>query len=407
VRIVFLNPSGELGGAETALLDLMTALRTVRPTWTLALLASAEGPLVARAARCGVQTATLTFPPSLARLGEWGSRRTFQNRLRFAVNACAAAAPAVTYTRRLRRALVAMAPDIVHTNGLKMHLLGARARPSHVKLIWHIHDYPRSRPLTARMLARHSHRCAAILANSDSVAHQVRDLVGPVPPTHTLYNSIDLERFSPDGARIDLDALAGLTPATADTLRVGLVATFARWKGHEVFLEAMARFLSGRRARGYVIGAPTYTTENSEVTLAQLRKMAAVRGLSDAIGFTGRIDDIPSAMRSLDIVVHASVEPEPFGLVIAEAMACARPLVVSKSGGAAEIAAGGALFHSPGNADELAARIDELATSDDLRRALGARGREIGLRLFSRQRLTDTVVPIYESLAGHERSPRP
>ena len=58
-------------------------------------------------------------------------------------------------------------------------------------------------------------------------------------------------------------------------------------------------------------------------------------GLSVAVsvGFTGRIDDVPAALRALDIVVHASVEPEPFGLVIAEAMACGRPVVVSRAGG--------------------------------------------------------------------------
>ena len=61
-------------------------------------------------------------------------------------------------------------------------------------------------------------------------------------------------------------------------------------------------------------------------------------------------------MRALDVVVHASTEPEPFGLVIAEAMACARAVVVSRAGGAAEIIEPGvdALAHAPGDAAELA-----------------------------------------------------
>ena len=54
VRIVFLNPSGELGGAETALLEMLAALREARPAWTFGLVASAPGPLVERAVALGI-----------------------------------------------------------------------------------------------------------------------------------------------------------------------------------------------------------------------------------------------------------------------------------------------------------------------------------------------------------------
>jgi glycosyltransferase involved in cell wall biosynthesis len=101
----------------------------------------------------------------------------------------------------------------------------------------------------------------------------------------------------------------------------------------------------------------------------------------------------------LDIVVHASTEPEPFGLVIAEAMACGRPIIVSRAGGAAEIAQAGALFHRPGDAVDLAARMSELIADPALRQSLGAAGREAAQRLFSRSRLADSLVAVYEALA--------
>ena len=97
-------------------------------------------------------------------------------------------------------------------------------------------------------------------------------------------------------------------------------------------------------------------------------------GLGDTVGFTGKVDDVSAVLRALDIAVHASTEPEPFGLVIAEAMACGRPVVVSRAGGAAEIAQGGAVFHEPGNSAELAERLRELAGDPARRAALGARG---------------------------------
>jgi glycosyltransferase involved in cell wall biosynthesis len=152
--------------------------------------------------------------------------------------------------------------------------------------------------------------------------------------------------------------------------------------------------------RGYIIGGPIYQTGGSQFSLTELRELAAARGLGDRIGFTDRIDRVPAALRALDIVVHASVEPEPFGLAIAEAMATGRPVVVSRAGGAAEIAEAGALFHTPGNADELADAIFQLAKDAALRASLGAAGRRAALRLFGRQRLSDALVPLYESLAA-------
>ena len=401
MRIVFLNPTGEVGGAETALLDLLAALHSARPAWTLNLIASAEGPLIARAAALGIDALPLQFPKSLARLGEWGRRGS---RLRLGRAVCVAAVPTISYASRLKQQLARFDPEIVHSNGVKMHLLGARTRPARARLIWHLHDYPESRPLTAMMLAAQSHRCAAVLANSDSVASQARHLVRSTVPIFTLYNSVDLDRFVPQGSALDLDRLAGLPPVPPGTLRIGLVGTFARWKGHGIFLEALSRMRTSSRVRGYVIGGPIYTTAESQTTLEELTDRAAAHGLSGLIGFTGLIDDVPSALRALDVVVHASVEPEPFGLVIAEAMACGRAVVASRAGGAAEIAQGGALFHTPGSASELAERLDQLVDDRALRASLGESARQIALRLFSRQRLIDTLIPIYEAVTARSNT---
>jgi glycosyltransferase involved in cell wall biosynthesis len=402
VRIVFLSPSGELGGAETALLDMLASIREARPDWTLAMIAASGGPLVAKAA-AHADAAALPFPRALARLGEWGTRGSAATRLRLGLGLLAATAPAMSYARRLRRRLLDFHPDIIHSNGLKMHLLGARARPADAKLVWHLHDYPASRRLAARLLASQTHRCDAMLANSESVAAETRQRFGAAVPVHTLYNSIDLDRFAPAGPRADLDALAGLPPMAQGGIRVGLVGTFARWKGHAVFLDALARLRGRANVRGYIVGDSIYDTDASQYSRAELRAKAEALELGDAVGFTGKVDDVSAVLRALDIVVHASTEPEPFGLVIAEAMACGRPVVVSRAGGAAEIAQGGAVFHEPGNTAELAACISELAGDAPHRAALGLEGREAALRLFSRTRLRETLIPLYEALA---QSPR-
>ncbi|HEV3217290.1 MAG TPA: glycosyltransferase family 4 protein [Vicinamibacterales bacterium] len=412
MRIVFLNPSGQLGGAETALLDLLAAIRQARPSWSLGMIASAGGPLVERAVNLGVRCDVLPFPQSLARLGEWGRRGSAATRLQLGAALVGAAVPALRYASRLRRGLRGLDPDIVHTNGLKMHLLGARCRPDGARLVWHLHDYPDARPVTAALLRTQAHRCAVALANSDSVARHARKLFGDAMPVRTLYNSVDLDRFCPEGRALDLDALAGAPPLVPGGIRIGLVGTFARWKGQDVFLDALSRLVvpavasgAGRPAlRGYIIGGPIYQTDASQFSLQELRDLAVKFGLGDAVAFTGRIDDVPAALRALDVVVHASTEPEPFGLVIAEAMATARPVVVSRAGGAAEIAAAGALFHSPGDAAELADRLSELIESPELRASLGQAGRAAAVRLFDRRRLSETLVPLYEALAPERQA---
>ena len=401
MRVVFLNPSAQLGGAEAALYELLSALRAAHPAWSLGLVVAAEGPLVERVRALGLPVTVLPFPASLARLGDWGLGRGLAARVRLLGALGAAAVPAAGYAWRLRRLVRRERPDVVHANGLKMHVLGAWARPRHAALLWHIHDYVSRRPLAARLLRQRAGACAAIVANSQSVAADAGRAIGPGPVVHAVWNAVDLSRFSPSGAAADLDALAGLPPAPAGVVRVGLVATFARWKGHATFLEALSHLPESLPVRGYVIGGPVYETAGSQVSVDELRAEAAARGLESRVGFTGFVADAAQAMRALDVVVHASTDPEPFGLVIAEGMACARPVVVSRAGGAAEITTPGvdALAYAPGDAVQLSERLLSLVTNAALRQRLGDAGRSTAERVFDRRRLAVDMTPVYENLA--------
>lgn len=399
MRIVFLNPGGELGGAETALLELVGALTDARPSWALHLIAAAPGPLLERARRLGMSATSLNFPPSLARLGEWGRRGSLANRLLLGAAAARAALPVLSYASQLRREIATVDPDIVHTNGLKMHVLGARCRPSRSKVVWHLHDYPDARPVAAALLRMNVSRCSAVVANSASVADRARRMLTAVS-IQAVHNAVDLDRFQPDGPSLDLDALAGMSPFVRGGIRIGLVGTFAKWKGHGVFLQALAKIRANVPVRGYVIGDSIYQTDASQHSVSGLREMASQIGLNGNVGFTGHVADVPAALRSLDIIVHASVEPEPFGLVIAEAMACGRPVIVSRAGGAAEIAQAGAVFHTPGNAGELAERMTQLVNEPTLRGALSKAGRAAAEQLFSRRRLAEAMIPVYESVTS-------
>jgi glycosyltransferase involved in cell wall biosynthesis len=399
MRVLYLSASGELGGGETSLLDLLASLRRARPAWSLHLLAAAEGPLTRRAAALHVGTSVVPFPESMARIGEAGVAADWTGTLRLGWRVASASGPLAAYAGSLRRVVAGLEPDLVHTNSLKMHVLGSLVRPRSAALVWHLHDYIGSRPFTARLLRWTAGRPAAIIATSASVAADARGALPAGVTIVTLPNGVDLQRFSASGSRLDLDALSGLPPAGNGVVRVGLLGAFARWKGHATFLKALSRLPRDLPVRAYVVGGPLYQTDRSQYTLDELRDLAASLGLAGRIGFTGFVGEPESAIRALDVVVHASTAPEPFGLVIVEAMACGRAVIASQAGGAEEIITPGvdALGHPPGNVEELASCIARLATDHELRARLGRAGRRTAELRFDRARLAADLLPIYES----------
>jgi glycosyltransferase involved in cell wall biosynthesis len=405
MRIVFLNPSSQLGGAERMLFDILSSLRQREPDWDLHLVVSDYGPLVSRVRDLDIATTVVTFPPGLAGLGDAalrGSPGDRTTRLDLMRRLLAASPETVRYVSKLRAALTSIAPDVIHTNGFKMHILGAWSKPKDTPVVWHIHDYVSSRPVMSRMLRANVRSCAAIVTNSKSVAEDVRKVCGSRTPITAVYNGIDINRFSPDGPLADLDALAGLPPAPPGTVRVGLVATLGRWKGHAVFLRALSMLPWSLPVRGYVVGGGLYTTSGSQSSLEDLRDLAEKYGLTDRVGFTGFVEEPANAMRALDVVVHASTQPEPFGLVIAEAMACGRALAASQAGGSAELFTTEveALGHPPGDPARLAVCLERLVSNAELRQRLGVKGREAALERFDRTRLALDLSPIYRQLVS-------
>ena len=397
MRIVYLNPCGQMGGAEISLMDLLGSMRAAEPTWQLCLVLGEDGPLVEQAKAAGAQVIVAPFPRALARLGDSGS-----GPISALWSGSQAAAGTIRYARNLRRTLAELEPDIVHTNGFKMHVLGCWARPQNAPVIWHVRDYVSTRPLMKWLLRLHASRCAAAIGNSLSVARDVQKVCGAGLETLCIYNAIDLKRYSPAGEKTDLDSLAGLKRAPEGTVRIGLAATLAHWKGHAVFLRALARLPKDLPYRAYVIGGPIYQTENSQGTLGELRGLAAELGIADKVGFTGYIADTAGALRALDVLVHASTQPEPFGRVIAEGMACGCAVICSAAGGAAELISEGkdALAHPPGDDAALAQRILELVRDPELRSRLGRAGRITAERRFERSRLPEELIPLYRKLSG-------
>ena len=400
MKILYLSACSQLGGAERVLLDMLASIRAANSEVSLHVVTTEDGPLVSECGALGVEATVVPLPKRVARLGDAASEQSL-------LNVFAAAPSIIAHLLRLRRVIRSFAPDVIHTNGFKLHVLGVFAKPRGAALVWHIHDFVSSRPVMARLLRHLSRFCDLAVANSGAVAADVRSVCTVTqPPTKgisvkTIHNAVDLHRFSSTGAAIDVDELAGMRPSVPDTIRIGLIATLARWKGHETFLRAISLLPRHLPVHGYIIGDAIYQTDGSQHSLGELRALAEKLGVADRVGFTGFIDDTASAMRALDIVVHASIAREPFGMVIAEAAACGKSIIASENAGATELMHDGFDFvcHDAGDPLSLAVQITHLAADEKLRNRLGVSARATAERVFDRARLATELLPLYQTLA--------
>lgn len=218
---------------------------------------------------------------------------------------------------------------------------------------------------------------------------------------HAIPNGIDLARFTAAGPRADLRAAFGWPPATRV---VGMVGVLARWKGQEVFLRAAGELAARRRdLRFVVVGGELYTTRGHGDFERHLRDLGRALALDGTLAFAGQREDVPEILRGLDVVVHASVEPEPFGRVIAEAMACERPIVWARGGGADEIVGTGglaALGVRGGDVSGVAAAIERALLETERVRGWAVEARRRVVERFDVRDHVARVQELYTQVAG-------
>ncbi|HEY9649631.1 MAG TPA: glycosyltransferase family 4 protein [Coleofasciculaceae cyanobacterium] len=413
MKIVFVNPVGVMGGAERVLLTALAALKATKPSIQLYLIVCTSGSLVEQAQQLGVQVIVLPLPKQVNQLGDsaFKSKNPVIARLSLLVRVGILLPVLQQYLKEFRQAIQAINPDLIHSNGIKTHLLAALASLKSIPIIWHIHDFYSTRPLMAWILRWISDRATAGIAISDAVAQDIRATL-PRLPISTIYNAVDVNYFSPeqDVADVskqipDLRHSFDTNTLVNHTIRVGLVATFARWKGHDIFLDAADQLLHHQpdlNVHFYIIGSPIYKTKGSQFSQQESQDKAAALQIADKVEFIDFQFNIAEVYRNLDIVVHTSTQPEPFGLAIVEAMACGKPVIVSQAGGAAELFTDNydAIGIPPGDRTALASAIQQLIESPQLRQRLSKNARVTVLKRFSSDRLGEQILGVYEKFTS-------
>ncbi|TEU09286.1 MAG: glycosyltransferase, partial [Anaerolineales bacterium] len=157
---------------------------------------------------------------------------------------------------------------------------------------------------------------------------------------------------------------------------------------------------------GVVVGAPEPTIPDSMVFAEELEALAKSLGLSRYVQFAGFCQDIPRVMAALDVVVHCSVEPEPFGRVLIEGMAAGRPGVAVAAGGVPEVLTDGVtgVLVPPGDPEAMAGALVGLLNAPGQAARLAMAGRTDAIRRFNLREHARQVEQVYEQvLAGWDR----
>jgi glycosyltransferase involved in cell wall biosynthesis len=179
---------------------------------------------------------------------------------------------------------------------------------------------------------------------------------------------------------------------------LGIVGRLQPWKGQHHFVRALAALRDrGRDVWGLVVGGNAY--DLSPGYEEQIHRLAQRLGIDRWILFTGQVDDARPYIEAMDVLINAS-KPEPFGLVLVEAMALGVPVVAVDAGGPAEIIEPGrsGLLVSHDLPHSLVGALVRLVDDSDLRDRLAAGGRERYAAVFTGKRMTASLQDQLEAL---------
>ncbi|QJW35970.1 glycosyltransferase family 4 protein [Cellulosimicrobium protaetiae] len=399
LRVLVLDHTAELGGAELALVRTCAALG---PAVDVRVLLFADGPLRARLAEVGVRVDVVPLASSVAT-----TDRASAGRLSAAT--VAGALRTLPFLWRLSRRVRALRPDVVHTTSLKADLLGiVPAAVARRPLVWHVHDriapdyLPGPLVRVVRALARRAP--AAVVANSRATA-------GTLPAvTAVAYPGFAREQAA--GADAPAAARADVPGPT-----VVMVGRISPTKGQLEVVRALRAVVDAvPAARLRIVGEPAFGAEDYA---ALVRAEVTRLGLDDHVDLVGFVADPRAELDAAAVCVHASPVPEPFGQVVVEAMVRGVPVVATRAGGVEEILVDAedaedaeaadegdaplGLLVPPGDSDALATAVLDVLRDPAAACERAQRARASALRRFPVERTARVLTDVWTSVSGGAR----
>jgi glycosyltransferase involved in cell wall biosynthesis len=340
MRILFLDQSGKMGGAELSLLDLA---KDHRETSRVALFQDGPFRKALEAAQIPVTVLSDSAPIDVGR----------DSTVWEALQETGALFKLVKRAADLGRAY-----DVLYANTLKALVVGALASVLGQKpLIYHLRDILSQEHFSpsnlrvaiflANRLARH------VIANSEATRQAFIKAGGRSDKISVIYNG-----FQPEDYQRPVEEIAALRSQLGietDNYVVGHFSRLSPWKGQHILIEALAH--CPKNTVVLLVGEALFGEGDY---VEQIKQQVEDLGLGDRVKFLGFRSDVPSLMAACDLVTHTSTAPEPFGRVIIEAMLCGTPVIAAAAGGATELVESGKTgwLTPPGDMTALADQIN-------------------------------------------------
>jgi glycosyltransferase involved in cell wall biosynthesis len=386
MKILFLDQTGKLGGAELSLLALAAAFRD-----RCLVVVFADGPFPAALAASQIPVQVL-MGSSLKGNKEAG--------LISAIGSIGALLPLVAQTVKLARQY-----DVIYTNTQKALVVGAIAalitrRP----LVYHLRDIlslDHFSAINLRVATWFANRSVAVIANSQATQAAFVEAGGRAALARVIYNGFDVADY-----RVQPSQIAELRQAWGwqDKFIVGHFSRLSPWKGQHVLLEALKGCPESVVA---VFVGDALFGETDYV--AQIQQQVMDLGLTDRVKFLGFRSDVPALMRACDLIAHTSTAPEPFGRVIIEAMLCQRPVVATAAGGAIELVQPGKTgwLTPPGQAAELQQVIRQVQASPQMAEQIVGNAYQYALEHFQLSQTQQQTADLLTHIAVESRLSKP
>lgn len=386
-KILYLNPSAEVGGAERSLLDLLKHLD--REKYYPIVSFPSEGKLKRELERMGIERKVIDFHPEISKLSRENGNRYFHRFLsipRYLL-------PTIIKTARFVRSRDI---DMIMTNGIKCHFIGSMVSSlTGSKLIWHVRDMIEVGWLKWMLRSMGRLFPDKIITNS----HAVGSIFVTSGRTETVYNGIDLSHFK---RGIDGEKVRSTFKIGKNTKLIGTIGHFAPLKGYEELIGAMVEVIrEGYNIKLALVGDAIYPNSNNYKR--KLLSLINCAGLRNRIIFTGYRENIPELLASFDIFVLPS-RAEGFGRVNLEAMAMGKPVISTHVGGIPEVVLDGitGILVTPRNSKALAHAIIRLLDDSELGESMGNAGKRRVEEHFTVQAHVQRIQEIYGEILRME-----
>lgn len=308
---------------------------------------------------------------------------------------------------RLAHAARAEKPDIFHSYLTESNVTSVLLKPflRGARIVWGLRDSRTDAELWGLLgrlsfrLSRLLSRCAdRIIANSESGRDYYISKGFPARKIRVIPNGIDVDRFVPDAvARLRMRSEWNLAQ---DDFVFGHVGRLNAMKDHATLLRGIAAVRRRHpNARLVCVGG------GDRDYGFQMRQLAAELGVADKVLWVPPRSDMTAAYNAFDALASSSSFGEGFSNVVAEAMSCGVPCVVTDVGDSASVVGDTGFSVPPAQPGEMAAAMCRLIETDGAAMAeLGARARARIVQNFSMQLLIHRSRAVLRQLAGTRRA---